>query len=144
MLLLLTGVTMTSCTRVAQEAAGPLKVAVNYVEHYDQWAQDGYSSPIPEALRVASSSATLEILKNDQSWYAGGGVRQRGSVRVVSSELVEASNTKAVVRLTIDSTDIEVLAEGQPTFMSDERVHVTEFTLEKSDRWRVTTSIPAG
>jgi hypothetical protein len=117
---------------------GPVEVATSFVSEYSEWAQTGYSSPIPDSLLDCANEEMQTVLEDDRQWRVRGQVRHDGPTRVRDAELVESGVSRAVVAVTLDITDLMVLAEGEPTFMNDQKIHVTEFILEKTDRWRVT------
>ncbi|MFJ4223369.1 hypothetical protein [Microbacterium sp. NPDC089695] len=130
---------LSACTSASHDD-GPAGAATSFINEYDQWAQDGYTEPIPEGLKDASSGTTIKELENDRLWYSQGGIQQEGSLQIVDTSVVSQEGNSAVVRVTIDSSDIAIFAEGKKTFMSEERTTITELTLKRTDRWRVTRS----
>lgn len=136
-LLLFIGLVLTSCTPSTGGKDQPLEVATAFVETYDQWAQDGYSADVPEGLKKLASDEALDGLESDGRWYSNGRVRQRGSIQIVDAQLAEATEKRAVVAITLDSSDVEVIAAGQPTWRSDQKTQRMEVILEHLNTWRV-------
>lgn len=127
---------MTACGEPAQ-GQDPVDTATAFVNEYSDWAQDGYPSPIPAALLARVDDSMQRAIEEDQQWRLQGHVRHEGPTRVAEAVLIQASDRQAIVAVTLDTSDLKVLAEGEATFMSEKRMHVTEFILERSDRWRV-------
>ena len=128
---------MAGCSAPLPAGDDPVAVATAFVTEYSRWAQDGYPSPIPGALLDCADEATRAVLEDDRAWNTRGQIRHQGPTRVLDAELSDLSNGRAVVAVTLDTTDLMVLAEGEPTFMSDQKIHITEFILVRTDRWRV-------
>lgn len=121
-------------------AQGAEDAAVKFVISYDEWAQAGYTDPIPEALHAVSSEDMFDLLKEDQQWQLGGSIQQHGAIEVLESEVVESSADEAVVTVTFDASAVSVTAEGKETWVDYSRPVTTLFNLEMSDTWRVSST----
>ncbi|AQX81017.1 hypothetical protein BWO91_14495 [Plantibacter flavus] len=113
------------------------------MKSYDHWAQSGYADPIPDALLDLASTEMRDVLEEDQDWYLTGQVQQHGDVEITGTELIESNNDHAVVRVTLDASNVSVTAEGQETWVDYSKPIVSEFTLEKSKAWRVVSAASA-
>lgn len=118
----------------------PLDVSVNFIDNYDEWAQDGYAPPLPESLRSIASESMLGVFEDDQNWYYGGAVQHHGSVNILGTELLESNNDHAVVRVVIDASNVSVTADGEQTFVDYSKPIVTLINLKKEGNWRITST----
>lgn len=133
---------VAGCAPVVGDSKEPLEAAKNFVEVYDRWAQDGYSKSVPVDLQELVTGDALLAIESDARWYSRGGIRQLGSTEIVDIEVSDTTDKRAVVTLTLDTSDIQVTAEGQPTWRSEETRQRLEIVLTKHTTWRVTEVVP--
>ena len=143
MVLALASAVLLSACSSPPTSPEPIDTTVSFVKSYDQWAQSGYVDPIPDALLDLVSTEMRGVLEEDQDWYLTGQVQQHGDVEITGTELIESNNDHAVVRVTLDASNVSVTAEGQETWVDYSKPIVSEFTLEKSNAWRVVSAASA-
>ncbi|WP_153303484.1 hypothetical protein [Plantibacter flavus] len=134
---------LSACSSPQTSPEEPVETTVSFVKSYDHWAQSGYADPIPDALLDLASTEMRDVLEEDQDWYLTGQVQQHGDVEITGTELIESNNDHAVVRVTLDASNVSVTAEGQETWVDYSKPIVSEFTLEKSKAWRVVSAASA-
>lgn len=127
---------MSFCSSSANEDQ-QLRSARTFVEEYDRWAQDGFSEELPESLRSMAAGKALVSIESDARWYSRGRVKQAGTMKITDMVILESSADQAVVEAHLDSSEISVTADGQPTWRSSETRQVLILALQKLDSWKV-------
>lgn len=116
-------------------------MAEEFVRSYDDWAQSGFGDPIPDALRDLATDEMVEVLESDQRWHLTGDIKQHGGIKIVSTDVTEASDASASVTVTIDASAVTVTAEGQKTWVDYSEPIVTTFELVKDyEGWLINSS----
>ncbi|WP_413318319.1 hypothetical protein AA0Z99_00165 [Agrococcus sp. 1P02AA] len=129
--------TIVGCSSHEDDYEDAAQVATQFIGDYDEWAQDGYSMPVPEQLRTAVTVETLSQLESDGRWYSDGGVQQTGSLIVAEVQVTEETARHARVEATLDSSNIELLADGEPVWISEDSIVRIVLSLERGDEWLV-------
>lgn len=110
---LLIGVALSGCATAAQNEAGPIEVATDFVRFYDQWAQSGFPEDIPQEIESISGDNTLKDLESDSRWYSQGGVRQVGSVHFRDARVLHQEDGTSTVEMSTDYSGVTLIAEGE-------------------------------